>query len=192
MTLPHGGGGGGSIGVSGARRPEPDPVAGVWARVSPSLLRPPLLSSGVWLAEPGWRSEAWSPRRPRWRLCRPKCGRSWRSWSWSSRRVGAARGCGRRAPLRSRRGAAGPPRALGAVRERGEEDAGNLAPALEGRLPCSLTRGSGLPVSFIVFSGRGLSRAWGSLPPQTRDKAAPSARSASGHGGGGGELRAGR
>lgn len=84
MTLAHGGGGSGCAG--GARRPEPDPVAGVWARVSPSLLRPPRLSSGVWLVEPGWRSEAWSPRRLRWRRCRPKCGRSWRSWSWSSRR----------------------------------------------------------------------------------------------------------
>lgn len=52
VTLAHGGGGGGGSGSAGGfRRLEPDPVAGVWARVSPSLLRPPLR-----LPECGWRS----------------------------------------------------------------------------------------------------------------------------------------
>lgn len=51
----------------------------------------PLSSSGVWLAQPRWRSEAWSRRRPRWPRCPPRCGRSWRSWSWSCPRVGARR-----------------------------------------------------------------------------------------------------
>lgn len=140
VTLAHGGGG--SSGAGGSRRPEPDPVAGVWTRVSPSLLRPPLLSSGVWLAEPGWRSEAWSPRRPRWRRCRPKCGRSWRSWSWSSRRVGAGRGSERpgAAAVRGDTETRSLPRALVAVRARGEEGAGNLAGVMKGRLLSSLTR----------------------------------------------------
>lgn len=47
MTLAHGGGGGGSGSAGGSRRLEPDPVAGVWARVSPSLLRPPLVFRSV-------------------------------------------------------------------------------------------------------------------------------------------------
>lgn len=48
MTLAHGGGGGGGSGsAGGSRRLEPDPVAGVWARVSPSLLRPPLVFRSV-------------------------------------------------------------------------------------------------------------------------------------------------
>lgn len=87
VTLAHGGCGCGACG----RAPEPDPLAEVWARVSPPFLRPPLSSSGVQLAELGWQSEAWSRRRLRWRRCLPKCAPSWRSWSWSSQRVGAGR-----------------------------------------------------------------------------------------------------
>lgn len=45
----------------------------------------------MWLAQPRWRSEAWSRRRPRWPRCPRRCGRSWRSWSWSCLRVGARR-----------------------------------------------------------------------------------------------------
>lgn len=47
MTLAHGGGGGGRGSAGGFRRLEPDPVARVWARVSPSLLRPPLVFRSV-------------------------------------------------------------------------------------------------------------------------------------------------
>lgn len=48
VTFAHGGGGGGGSGsAGGSRRLEPDPVAGVWARVSPSLLRPPLVFRSV-------------------------------------------------------------------------------------------------------------------------------------------------
>lgn len=48
MTLVHGGGGGGGRSSAGGfRRLEPDPVARVWARVSPSLLRPPLVFRSV-------------------------------------------------------------------------------------------------------------------------------------------------
>ncbi|XP_032746903.1 uncharacterized protein LOC116890560 [Rattus rattus] len=47
VTLAHGGGGGGRGSAGGFRRLEPDPVARVWARVSPSLLRPPLVFRSV-------------------------------------------------------------------------------------------------------------------------------------------------
>lgn len=48
MTLAHGGGGGGGSGsAGGSRRLEPDPLARVWARVSSSLLRPPLVFRSV-------------------------------------------------------------------------------------------------------------------------------------------------
>lgn len=199
MTLAHGGGGGG--GAGGARRPEPDPVAGVWARVSPSLLRPARLSSGVWLAEPGWRSEAWSRRRLRWQHCRPKCGRSWRSWSWSSRRVGAGPGvgslaggrvgrsggrAGARAPLRiAGRGDQVPAARPGGGAGGGEEGSGNLAGALRGRfspLPpwavdfrvvhCVPWAGVRRGVGGEVLPRPGLLLR--SLPPKTRDKAEPS------------------
>ncbi|CAO2600863.1 Disco-interacting protein 2 homolog B, partial [Lemmus lemmus] len=56
-VTPAHGGGGGSGSAGGSRRLEPDPVTGVWARVSPSLLRPPLVfrsvAGGAAMAERG-------------------------------------------------------------------------------------------------------------------------------------------